>query len=520
MRVLGFCIVAGLLAVAPGFGSGKAYAAELLRGPYLQNAAPDGITIRWRTDVGTSSKVLFDQHKHDLQFSASDLVPTTDHELRLSGLLPGRRYYYAVGSTNETLAEGRDCWFVTSPVPGTPKPTRVWVIGDSGGFSAPYGEGDYGNPMDVRNAYYQYAGSQPTDVWLVLGDNAYDSGTDLEYQKGFFEVYPSMLRQTAPWSTIGNHDTYAGAPGPLFPYLDLFSFPTNGEAGGVASGTERYYSFDHGNIHFICLDSMTQSRATNGVMADWLRADLATTSNQWIIAIWHHAPYSKGSHNSDAPWEIEMIEMRQNFLPILEEAGVDLVLGGHSHNYERSYLLSGHYGNSTNLSPEMILDQGSGRENDTGAYIKPTSGPFANQGTVYIVAGNASHCEGARYGHHPAMFTDELQLGSMVLEINSNRLDAVFLRETGAIDDYFTIIKGNPPPLCICTFVLQNGKIITRWKSIRGQSYRLERTENPQSPDWQPASDTVVALGATTSWTNDIPAGTTVNFYRVTQLNP
>ena len=520
MRSLNFCILANLLALAPGLGSGQARAAELLRGPYLQNAAPDGITIRWRTDVATASQVLFGRRKTDFPSSASDFDLKTDHEVRLSGLLPNKRYYYAVGSTNQTLAAGSDCSFVTSPVPGTPKPTRVWVIGDSGGFSAPYSDGDYGNPMDVRTAYYEYAGSQPTDVWLVLGDNAYDSGTDLEYQKGFFNVYPSMLRQTVPWSTIGNHDIYSVPPGELLPYLQLFSFPMNGESGGVASGTERYYSFDHGNIHFICLDSMTQSRATNGAMADWLRADLATTSNQWMIAFWHHPPYSKGSHNSDLPHEVETIEMRQNILPILEEGGVDLVLNGHSHNYERSYLLRGHYGNSTNFSPEMILDEGNGREHDTGAYIKPTSGPLANQGTVYIVAGNASHVEDARYGHHPAMFTDELQTGSLVLEINSNRLDAVFLRETGAIDDAFTIIKGSPAPLRLCTFIIQNGKIITRWKSIRGQSYRLERTEIGQMPDWQPASDTVVAIGATTSWTNDMPAGTIANFYRVTQLAP
>ena len=55
---------------------------------------------------------------------------------------------------------------------------------------------------------------------------------------------------------------------------------------------EEYYSFDYANIHFICLDSMTQSRATNGPMANWLRADLAATTNQWIIAYWHHPPYT------------------------------------------------------------------------------------------------------------------------------------------------------------------------------------------------------------------------------------
>lgn len=168
----------------------------------------------------------------------------------------------------------------------------------------------------------------------------------------------------------------------------------------------------------------------------------------------------------------------------------------------------------------MILDRGSGRENDTGAYIKPTFGPLANQGTVYVVAGSANHNVVARYGRHPAMFTDESQLGSMMLTINSNRLDGVFLRETGAIDDSFTIIKGNSEPLLLCPFILQNDKTIVRWKSTRGLSYCVEQTESLQTPDWRSGGDVIVAVGATTSWTNDIPAGTTANFYRIKQLSP
>ena len=128
------------------------------------------------------------------------------------------------------------------------------------------------------------------------------------------------------------------------PYYDIFSFPKLAEAGGVASGTEAYYSFDYGNIHFVCLDSDETIRASNGPMANWLRNDLANNTQDWLIAFFHHPPYSKGSHNSDT--ETELIQMRQNFLPILEEHGVDLVLSGHSHAYERSKFIDGHYGSS------------------------------------------------------------------------------------------------------------------------------------------------------------------------------
>ena len=73
---------------------------------------------------------------------------------------------------------------------------------------------------------------------------------------------------------------------------------------------------------------------TPSPMAIWLRSDLAVTTNRWLVAFWHHPPYTKGSHDSDA--EAELIEMRQNIVPILEAGGVDLVLSGHSHSYERS----------------------------------------------------------------------------------------------------------------------------------------------------------------------------------------
>ena len=125
----------------------------------------------------------------------------------------------------------------------------------------------------------------------------------------------------------GNHDGYtADSASQTGPYYDIFSLPRPGEAGGLASGTEAYYSFDYANIHFICLESFETNRSTSGPMLTWLRNDLASTTQPWIVAFFHHPPYSKGSHDSDT--EIELKEMRQNALPILENAGVDLVLSG------------------------------------------------------------------------------------------------------------------------------------------------------------------------------------------------
>src|SRR6185295_112429 len=210
------------------------------------------------------------------------------------------------------------------------------------------------------------AAGRYTDVWLMLGDDAYDTGTDAEFQAAVFDMFPTYLRQTPLWSAIGNHETAQATNPPLsIPYFQMFSFPTNGEAGGVPSGTEKYYSFDYGRIHFIALDSMTSSRQPGSPMLTWLLNDLESTSQDWIIAFWHHPPYTKGSHNSDT--ETELIEMRQNVLPILEAGGVDLVLTGHSHCYERSFFINGHYGSSTTFNNTMKIDGGSGREDGTGS---------------------------------------------------------------------------------------------------------------------------------------------------------
>src|SRR4029453_2797895 len=162
---------------------------------------------------------------------------------------------------------------------------------------------------------------------------------------------------------------------------------------------------------------MTSSRATNGAMAAWLNDDLAATTQEWIIAFWHHPPYTKGSHDSDA--ESQLIQMRQNIVPILESYGVDLVLSGHSHSYERTFLLNGHYGLSSTFNPAIhtvgTTGSGSGQTQNATAYYKAPLGMEDGKGAVYVVTGSAGKKESGAMDH-PAMYFDEVQLGSCVLK--------------------------------------------------------------------------------------------------------
>ncbi len=340
-----------LMALAPSAG-----AQTITRGAYLQNGSTNAITVRWRTGTAADSVVRYGTSAASLTQTVSVTGTRTEHEVRLTGLAPDSTYYYSIGTSAATLAGDSTYFFVTSPT--SAKPTRVWVLGDSGiGGSV---------QTNVRNAYYTFTGTRHTDLWMMLGDNAYNSGTDTEYTNFLFNYYPTMLRKSVLWPTLGNHDAgSADSPTQTGPYYAQHTLPKSGEAGGVASGTEAYYSYDYGNIHFICLDSADTSVSATGAMANWLKSDLQNNTKDWTIVFFHHPPYSKGSHNSDS--ESLLVSMRTNFNPIFEDNGVDLVLCGHSHSYERSRLLDGHYGLSTTFnSSTMVKQAGSGA--GAGAY--------------------------------------------------------------------------------------------------------------------------------------------------------
>ena len=174
----------------------------------------------------------------------------------------------------------------------------------------------------------------------------------------------------------------------------------------------------------------------------------------------------------------------------------------------------------------MLVDAGSGRPEETGPYLKAGSGASPNQGAVYVVAGSSGWTTPAPL-NHPAMFADpawggtrgELQLGSMVIDIDGNRLDAKFLRETGAIDDRFTILKGSgPAPFRLATLRVAGGVVSAQWKSIAGHNYQLEKSSSLDNPAWTAASPVVTATGATSQWSGDAGFGGN-GFFRVLEMD-
>lgn len=422
------------------------YAQSILsRGPYLQLGTSTSIIVKWKTTLPTESQVKIG-YTSTTYFQTKEIsLSTTDHEVVIDNLVPNTKYYYTIGDSHQVLQGDEQNYFTTYPASRSERSFRFWITGDCGNNSP--------NQLQVRDQYLKYTGSESTDGWLLLGDNAYSSGLEAEYDQNFFLNYQeNIMKHTVLWPVPGNHD-YGNNPvlqdNKLIPYYSLFTVPTEGEAGGVASKTESYYSYNIGNIHFIALDSYGEESDqrlydTLSKQVVWLKKDLAANQQTWTIAYWHHPPYTKGSHDSDS--ENELVKIREGLLKILERSRVDLVLCGHSHAYERSRLMKGHYGTSDTYNiNNFALSSSSGiydGSTNSCPYIK--EGSKIGGGIVYVVAGSSGQLGGsiAGFPHSAMVYSNRTQGGSLILEVVKNRLDLKWLSSEGTILDAFTMMKG------------------------------------------------------------------------------
>lgn len=417
---------------------------SVTRGVYLQLATPTSMQLAWRTRLACMPVVWLGANPDSLQVAWFGWQLDTMHRAQLNNLQPNTRYYYAIGIWG-TMLQGGDSsyYFITPPPLGGSEKIRIWATGDCGTAQA--------TQANTLRSYQQFRGSDYTHLWLLLGDNAYMSGADNEYQTNFFESYMNgnIMRQTAICPAPGNHDYYAAVSTDdrQTAYFKNFSMPTRGELGGEPSNTESYYSYNYGNVHFVSMDSygtenMQKMYDTTSAQIQWLRRDLAANRQLWTILYWHHPPYTKGSHNSDT--EQDLVAIRQKVLPVLERYGVDLVLCGHSHNYERSYFLRNYYANEADFDINThTVNTSSGRyDSATNAcpYIKNTP---TSEGIVYVVAGSAGWATttSAGYPHDAMYYSQSAYGGSLAIDIEGNRLDAQWISESGVVEDQFTMMK-------------------------------------------------------------------------------
>lgn len=408
--------------------------AVLLRGPYLNMVGSNRITIRWRTDIATNSRV---QYGSNLNYglTVNDAILTKEHEVTLTGLTTNTIYNYSIGSFTQQLQGDGANKFITAPITGSTTPFRIWAIGDFGNGSTAQ--------VNVRNSFQNYAGSNPVNLWLWMGDNAYNTGTENEFQSYVFNIYPAQFKSIPVYPSIGNHDygnagyQSASAMTTNAPYFSIFTMPVAGELGGVASGTEKYYSYNYGNVHFIVLDTYGALNTVGSPMYNWLQNDLAANTQTWTVCYFHHPPYSHGSHNSDS--DGQLISVRQNIVPLLENYHVDMVLSGHSHFNERSYFIRGHYSTSGTFNNSMKMSSSSNR------FLKNNN---IADGCVYVVCGTSGQSTSpSSYSAMQCMaYSNGTTNNSLVIDVSGDSLNCRFLSSAGNIVDEFSIIKQNTLP--------------------------------------------------------------------------
>jgi len=388
----------------------------LTRGPYLQSPSATGLTLVCRTDRVCAVTLRCGEQPGPPWELETTSAPGTTHVFELAELRPETRYDYQLDVRGVLLAGDAQGEFRTFPPAESRAPFRFLAWGDSGTGN--------GAQRDVA-AVIQRTVPAPA-MALLLGDLVYDVGAREDYDWKVFAPYASLFRKVPFLTALGNHDvdTEQGAP-----YFEAFHLPTTTGAPGHPSGTEHYYSFEHGMAHFACLDSESSSSEPGSPMYTWLQDDLDAAharGQRWLVVYMHHPVYSRGTH--DSTQEGELIRLHDDLVPLFEAEGVDLVVSGHSHVYERSYL----------LKDEAIL------QSDPSDYTKIDS----PDGTLYLVTG----CAG-EHGTGPLDLPIMARaygdvLGFSLFDVSWEELRGRFVERDGRTTDLFTLHKAldSAPP--------------------------------------------------------------------------
>lgn len=342
--------------------------------PYLQpgiegselRAGQESIVVAWQTNgvaatfdlefhrAGGASRKAEIHRQERFGANREEGGQRVNHSATLTGLHLNSRYHYRVRMNGRSLLEG---YFTTR------KPRGV-----KSRFVA-FGDNSCGDISDHAIAYQAYQ-ARP-DFVMNTGDNVYNNGLDGEYARYFFPVYNAdvagphigapLLRSVPYYSVIANHDLTGNDPNTHRPVVDFsrhadggayytnLHYPLNGpvptyptlavgNADAVAlfkacAGT-RYpgmanYSYDYGDAHFLCLDSNLYVDPTDPSLQEWIARDLDASKAPWKFVVYHHPAFNVGDDH--------YTEQHMRVLsPLFEQHGVDVVLSGHEHNYQRT----------------------------------------------------------------------------------------------------------------------------------------------------------------------------------------
>jgi len=306
----------------------------VIRTPYLQNVTKNSVDVMWGTDESITSGTLYwgdSPGNYTNSVSSTYFYATEDnadcggneissysnvvHKATISGLTAGQTVYYYISSEDGTVGFNDPSYKATASPPDNAS-FRFIAYGDSRPTCA--------NPYPSDNARTRLIStmiSHSPDLILHTGDIAIN-GRLKQFDNFYFAPTVPIAKSTPVFTTIGNHDIRWNGTVPA--YRDVYSLPTNS-----ADGTEDYYSFDYGSVHFVSLNTgLLPGGYRNGYknseraaeMKDWLENDLNSTTKPWKVIFFHRQYYLK---DVDAAWRT-----------IFEENSVSLVLVGHAHHFD------------------------------------------------------------------------------------------------------------------------------------------------------------------------------------------
>jgi uncharacterized protein (TIGR03437 family) len=349
------------LLATPSWAASNSY----LRLPYLQCVQTDRASVLWTTaQPGSGSVAVSDgsgvaktvkaSMRSFLIAETNAAEPFYQYRADITGLQPGTTYSYSVSMDGQFAATLKAAQYrFRTAAPGK---FSFLAFGDTGENSAPQRQ-VMGAMIDEPNIA----------MAIHTGDLAYPHGSFSQYESSYFSVNAAKMSNLPLFPTPGNHD-YLGDGGAA--YLASHA-PPECDVPGDDNG--RYYSYNWGDAHFVSLDSNLLPYDAGNRMLEWLQRDLAQTRKFWKIVYFHHPPYPTGHHRNDPFSAIA----RHRVVPILESAGVQIVIGGHEHGFERTHPLCAGQPVTTGPSTTYVITGGGGASLQALGFLPQTATALA-----------------------------------------------------------------------------------------------------------------------------------------------
>ncbi len=470
---------------------------HLLRTPYLQMMGTDTVTIVWTTKEAGPSEVHYglDQNLGSVAAAASTFKSVSapapydqyyQHEAILSGLQPATQYYYSIYTQGYQLALPEIMYFRTNPASGPEMcQFNFAAIGDSGI-----------NASESHLALDQ-AVARGFDFAVHMGDLAYYNGKYEELEINHFQLFEDILSNQMVWTVPGDHElvTNGGAP-----YRDVFVLPRQALR---EQDQERYYSFNYGNAHFIMLDDnypfvQEIEMGDNLRMDDWLIADLEADDHFWKIVVIHEPAPGRISDTRSHTTQIAILR------DIFETYGVDLVLTGHDHLYERTYPIKG------DEEGEPVIDEENG-------VIYVTNGEAGSGGASYTFYDPQPSWSARRSSHLAVPITYDSAYTHIY--INGGVMSLITVNDWGEVLDPV----GGSEPLVIIDRSDEPGGICSA--NIQGRVYEDFDGNGAISAGDSPLADVVLRLSNGMTTTTGVDGAYSFDslatgLYTITQVNP